>query len=32
LKDELANLVKLKPEKLIENRLEKFAAMGQFIE
>ena len=32
LKEELSNLVKVKPEKLIENRLEKFGAMGEFIE
>ena len=32
LKDELAQLVKIKPEKLIENRLEKFGKMGAFSE
>ena len=30
--EELSQLIKLKPEKLIENRLEKFGRMGQFIE
>ena len=30
--EELSSLVKLKPDKLIENRLEKFGRMGQFIE
>ena len=30
--EELTNLVKLKPEKLVENRLEKFGRMGEFIE
>ena len=30
--EELSYLVKLKPEKLVENRLEKFGRMGQFIE
>lgn len=32
LKDELSQLVKVKPDKLIENRLEKFGSMGEFIE
>ena len=32
LKEELASLLKLKPEKLIQNRLEKFGKMGAFIE
>lgn len=32
LKEELAALIKIKPEKLIENRLEKFGSMGEFIE
>jgi len=32
LKEELANLVKIKPEKLIDQRLEKFGKMGAFIE
>lgn len=32
LKEELANLVKIKPEKLIEQRLEKFGKMGAFVE
>ena len=30
--EELSQLVKLRPDKLIENRLEKFGRMGQFIE
>jgi acetyl-CoA carboxylase carboxyl transferase subunit alpha len=30
--EELSHLVKLRPEKLVENRLEKFGRMGQFIE
>lgn len=30
--EELTNLVKLKPEKLVENRLEKFGKMGEYIE
>jgi acetyl-CoA carboxylase carboxyl transferase subunit alpha len=30
--EELSYLVKLKPEKLVENRLEKFGRMGQFLE
>jgi acetyl-CoA carboxylase carboxyl transferase subunit alpha len=30
--EELSQLVKLRPEKLIESRLEKFGRMGQFIE
>ncbi len=32
LKEELQQLVKIKPEKLIENRLEKFGKMGEFVE
>lgn len=32
LKEELALLVRMKPEKLIENRLEKFGRMGDFSE
>jgi len=32
LKEELEQLVKIKPEKLIENRLEKFGKMGAFSE
>ena len=32
LKEELAALTNIKPEKLIENRLEKFGSMGEFIE
>ncbi len=32
LLEELAELVKIKPEKLIENRLEKFGSMGVYIE
>ncbi len=32
LKEELANLIKIKPEKLVEQRLEKFGKMGEFIE
>lgn len=32
LKEELASLVKIKPEKLIQNRLEKFGRMGVFQE
>lgn len=32
LKEELAQLIKVKPDKLIENRLEKFGSMGEFIE
>jgi len=32
LKEEISNLLKIKPEKLIENRLEKFGSMGEFIE
>lgn len=32
LKEELANLIKIKPEKLVEQRLEKFGKMGAFIE
>ena len=32
LLEELAGLVKIKPEKLIENRLEKFGSMGVYIE
>jgi acetyl-CoA carboxylase carboxyl transferase subunit alpha len=30
--DELQQLTKIKPEKLIENRLEKFGKMGAYIE
>jgi acetyl-CoA carboxylase carboxyl transferase subunit alpha len=32
LKEELNNLQKIKPEKLIQNRLEKFGKMGVFEE
>ena len=32
LKEELANLIKIKPEKLIEQRLEKFGKMGAYVE
>jgi len=32
LKEELSLLMKIKPEKLIQNRLEKFAKMGMYIE
>jgi acetyl-CoA carboxylase carboxyl transferase subunit alpha len=32
LKEELASLVKIKPEKLVQNRLEKFGKMGVFQE
>jgi acetyl-CoA carboxylase carboxyl transferase subunit alpha len=32
LKEELAQLIKIKPDKLIDNRLEKFGKMGAFIE
>ena len=32
LKEELSHLIKIKPEKLVENRLEKFGSMGEFIE
>lgn len=32
LKEELAALIKVKPEKLIESRMEKFGSMGEFIE
>ena len=32
LKEELETLLKIKPEKLVQNRLEKFAKMGEFIE
>lgn len=32
LKEELSQLVKIKPEKLIENRLEKFGKMGAWVE
>lgn len=32
LKEELANLIKVKPEKLIQNRLEKFGKMGVYEE
>jgi acetyl-CoA carboxylase carboxyl transferase subunit alpha len=32
LKEELEQLLKIKPDKLVQNRLEKFAAMGLFVE
>lgn len=32
LMEELSKLVKVKPEKLIDNRLQKFGSMGEFIE
>jgi len=32
LKEEISNLLKIKPEKLVENRLEKFGSMGEFVE
>lgn len=32
LKEELSSLIKLKPEKLIDGRLEKFGKMGAFVE
>lgn len=32
LKEELNNLIKIKPEKLFENRLEKFGKMGKWID
>ncbi len=32
LKEELSQLVKLKPEKLIQNRIDKFGKMGVFVE
>ncbi len=32
LKEELLLLIKIKPEKLIQNRLEKFAKMGMYVE
>lgn len=32
LKEELANLLKLKPEKLVQNRLDKFGKMGVYTE
>jgi acetyl-CoA carboxylase carboxyl transferase subunit alpha len=32
LKEELAQLVKIKPEKLVDTRMEKFGRMGAFIE
>ena len=32
LKEELSQLIKIKPEKLVENRLEKFGSMGEYIE
>jgi acetyl-CoA carboxylase carboxyl transferase subunit alpha len=32
IKEELAQLVKIKPEKLVESRMEKFGKMGEFIE
>ncbi|MBS3944541.1 MAG: acetyl-CoA carboxylase carboxyltransferase subunit alpha [Melioribacter sp.] len=32
LKEELSALIKIKPEKLVQNRLEKFGKMGVFVE
>lgn len=32
LKEEISQLIKIKPEKLVENRLEKFGSMGEYIE
>ena len=32
LKEELSQLIKIKPEKLVETRREKFGKMGEFIE
>jgi acetyl-CoA carboxylase carboxyl transferase subunit alpha len=32
IKEELAQLVKIKPEKLVESRMEKFGKMGEFLE
>lgn len=32
LKEELANLIKVKPEKMLNNRIEKFGKMGAFAE
>jgi acetyl-CoA carboxylase carboxyl transferase subunit alpha len=32
LKEELANLIKIKPDRLVENRLEKFGRMGAYTE
>jgi len=32
LLDELAELIKIKPDKLIDGRLEKFGAMGEYVE
>ena len=32
LKEEISNFLKIKPEKLVENRLEKFGSMGEFVE
>lgn len=32
LKEELSHLIKIKPETLVENRLEKFGSMGEYIE
>ncbi len=32
IKEELTNLQKIKPEKLFENRIEKFGKMGEFVE
>ncbi|HEY4755117.1 MAG TPA: acetyl-CoA carboxylase carboxyltransferase subunit alpha [Ignavibacteriaceae bacterium] len=32
LKEEISNFLKIKPEKLVENRLEKFGSTGEFIE
>jgi acetyl-CoA carboxylase carboxyl transferase subunit alpha len=32
LKEELASLIKIKPDKLVQNRREKFGAMGVYVE
>ena len=32
LKEELSGLIKIKPEKLFENRLEKFGKMGEWVD
>jgi acetyl-CoA carboxylase carboxyl transferase subunit alpha len=32
IKEELAQLIKIKPDKLVDNRLEKFGKMGEWIE
>ena len=32
LKEELENLIKIKPDKLVSNRLEKFGSMGVYVE